>query len=138
MMPCRFALAAFLLASLALAACTSRTDAARELFVNAHACPSERVEIVELQGQSVYELRRRAHPGGEVQPPAEVAGDPARLALWHRQRADAERTTRWVDDRYRIYRASGCGLQTDYACQFLWSEKGAPRGQCATLAQVLR
>lgn len=130
-------LAALLLASLLLPGCTSRVDAARALFVQAKTCPADRVQVSELEGSTLHELRQRQQAKNAQEPPADIRADPARLALWQQQQAESERTMQWVDGRYRLYHASGCDLQEDYACEFLWSQKGWPRGQCVPLRQKL-
>ncbi|QEA12951.1 hypothetical protein [Comamonas flocculans] len=117
--------------------CTSRMDAARDLFMQAKTCPAERVQVRELEGLTLHARREKKRMTNAVQAPDDVRADPARLALWQAQQAEAARIRQWIDERFLLYRASGCGQQQDYACEFLWSQKGWPRGRCDVLSQKL-
>lgn len=125
------------LTGLLLTGCTNRVDAARDLFVQEKTCPADRVQVNELEGPTLHELRQQEQGQNPPKAPTDVQADPARLALWQAQQAEAARTRQWIDERFLLYRASGCGQQQDYACEFLWSQKGWPRGRCDVLSQKL-
>jgi hypothetical protein len=70
-------------------------ERARSKFAAEAFCPTERVEI-----ETKYVDK------GPWQPPADVAADPARLAMWGR-------TSHTMEKRYV---ASGCGQLRTYQC----------------------
>ena len=109
-----------------LAACTGREGAARNLFEQTWSCPADRIEARRVEGLTLADLRPPAHET----PPAEVAADAARLALWHAQQQEAQASRRRFDERYHVYDVSGCGHEARYACIFLMSERGPWRGLC--------
>lgn len=112
------------LASLMLQGCIRRVDAARDLFVQEKTCPANRVQVSELEGPTLHEMRQQKQGRKVERAPADIQADPSRLALWQAQQAEAARIQQWIDERFLLYRASGCGQQQDYACEFLWSQKG--------------
>lgn len=128
---------AWLLAGLLLTGCTSRVDAALDRFVQEKTCPADRVQVSELEGPTLHERRQQKRAKAVEQAPADIQADPGRLALWQARQAEAARTRQWGDEQFLLYRASGCGQQQDYACEFLWSQKGWPRGRCDVLSQKL-
>lgn len=126
--PLRRAACVFVLLAVAalLAACTGREGAARDLFEQTWTCPADRIEARRVEGLTLADLRPPAHET----PPAEVAADAARLALWREQQQEAQASRRRLDERYHVYDVSGCGHQARYACIFLMSERGPWRGLC--------
>ncbi len=121
-----------------LTSCTSREDAASALFVQRLSCPAERIQIEEIADTSLHALRQRqTQQKAPSTAPAEIAADPERLALWQEQAEQAQSNQKAIDERYRLYRVSGCQQQEVYACEFMWSQKGLPRGRCSSLAQML-
>lgn len=109
------------LTSLLLPGCTSRVDAAHDLFVRARTRPAKRVQIIKLDGPALHELRQQKWGQNPPQAPTDVQAEPSRLALWQARQAEAARTRQRADDRF-LHRASGCGQQQDHACEFLWSQ----------------
>lgn len=120
----------WLLAALLLPGCSSRQDAARELFTQGKTCPADRVRSSELGGPTLHDMRKQRQARSPPRAPDEVRADPTRFALWQQQQAETERRSKWIDDRFHLYRASGCGQQRDHA-------KGRPRGRCSVLWQAL-
>jgi len=83
---------ALLLVSLLLASCATYEGTARSAFVHDASCPADRVTVARAQLPA---------------PPADVAADPARLALW---KDDAEKRA-----EHRIV-VTGCGQERRYDC----------------------
>lgn len=109
-----------------LAACTGREGAARNLFEQTWTCPADRIEARREEGLTLADLRPPEHET----PPAEIAADAARLALWRERRQEALASRRRFDERYHVYEVSGCGHRARYACAFQMSERGPWHGQC--------
>jgi hypothetical protein len=63
------------------------------------------------------ESTRLAAPNSASTPPAKVAADPERLALWNKEAKDAP-----------IYLASGCGQARRYRCVNLGGDPPYPYG----------
>lgn len=95
-----------------LAACTqgckSNEQAARETFSKDSSCPSERVTAVARPELSAYDLTF-----GKSAPPANIASDPARVAMWQ---ADQDKTRKGWDDRMRVVEVGGCDEKKYYQC----------------------
>jgi hypothetical protein len=69
------------------AGCTSDAELARQSYVRGAFCPPERVRAFELPELALFiDDARATTPWQEPVPPAGVAADPARLALWQRTR----------------------------------------------------
>jgi hypothetical protein len=103
-----------------LGACGTLEGTARTKFAESKSCPEDRITIRETQV-----------PVGEPPrpPPADVAADPARLAVWNEtQQRNAEETPVRT-----VYVAEGCGTLQRYTC---WRpRRNSSHGlQCAELA----
>jgi hypothetical protein len=66
----------------------------------AWSCPEDRIQVVSTDSPN----------GAEPQPPADVAADPARLAIWQRNRPD--------QSDVREFSASGCGRTGTIECRY--------------------
>lgn len=98
--------------ALVVSACQSLADGAEEKFSNEYTCPKGRLEVRARQ-----DLRRSSFEFGASQAataPAEVAADPERLALWHKQHPAHDATQ--YDDLDDIEEVRGCGKQAFFAC----------------------
>lgn len=81
---------------------------ARDTFTEQQSCPKERIQTryIAVQPQDIFE---------RPAPPAEVAADPGRLAVWMQT----------VDSNFKTFKhltvsdAAGCGVHVSYLC---WSE----------------
>jgi hypothetical protein len=115
-------------AMLSLVACQSLADGAKEQFSKDYSCPLERVESRDrrdLQPSSFLT------PSPMPKPPADVAADPARLALWqqnHRQDSTG------FDSVHDVEEARGCGKEAFYECYRY--QKHATRVGCGSVPQV--
>ncbi len=104
-----------LAATLMLAGCASLADGARDHFVKALSCPADRV-TVKARPDLGYGDLLPAPPAAA--PPAEVAADPERLALWKEQQARAKADRRAnADARYDVFEVSGCGRTARLGCR---------------------
>ena len=108
-------LAALFVAS--LPGCKSREEQARDEFSEAVSCPASKVEVRELEGVTAYDVRQKHNPTPRPKPPAEVAADPERLAIWEereeKQRRASQREPGFGSD---VFEATGCGETITYEC----------------------
>ena len=100
--------ASMIVASVTLLMGCENLDAdAKRSFSSSNSCPLDRVESRE---------RPELHPSmlaPSAQPPAEVARDPERLALWQQQQAKS----RAADDRNQtVFEVRGCNHEQLYRC----------------------
>ena len=94
---------------LELTGCQNVADGAKERFSKDNSCPIDRVESrvrEDLKPSSFYDKTKAA-------PPADIAADPTRLAMWH-EKQDAAATQ--SDSFFTIAEARGCGKQALYQC----------------------
>jgi hypothetical protein len=97
-------------AGLLLVACQSLASGAKEQFSKDYSCPLDRIESRD---------RRDLHPSSfsyplpMPKPPADVAADPARLALWTKNHTHDPTL---YDGDNDIEEARGCGKQAFYQC----------------------
>ena len=101
----RIALAAPLFATPACGG-PSLLEGARAQFANEHTCPQARVSVTERTDIPAHVL------WAPLRPPADVASDPGRLAMWQRQQRDDEREA----DRRTVVDVAGCGHAERLAC----------------------
>lgn len=100
-----------------LLGCTSVEDGAKENYAQAYSCPMERVEI-----RKRPDIRpSQVSIGGPPKPPADVAADPGRLAVW--QRDENERAAK-LDDYETVYELRGCDHQVLWVCARATSHVG--------------
>ena len=83
-------------------ACQASDHSARAKFAEAAACPSASVTVTEEKGA----------PPPPSKPPADVAADPGKLAVWKQE--DAERRQ---SAAATVYVAKGCGQEKRYDCE---------------------
>jgi hypothetical protein len=88
----------WLLCLLAASGCQSLEDGAKDDFVQKFTCPKGRVEVRPRPDLSSYDLTHK-----DRKPPADVAADPERLALWKKKEAE---TRRRVSDP--VFELRGC------------------------------
>lgn len=100
--------------------CESLADCARDDFVQEFQCPKERVNVRPRNDVDVYTL---VH--GTSKPPADVARDPERLAVWQRQ-LDERRSHNYGD----LFEVTGCGHDKFYTCS---RSTGASHGATSSL-----
>ncbi len=101
-------LAAGLACALGLGACASLGDGAAAQFSQRYTCPETHMRVVrrsDLDAAAVVRLWHAETGTKPATPPADVAADPARLALWEQQRAQALDSLA-AGDAFEI---SGCG-----------------------------
>jgi hypothetical protein len=100
------ALVAFAAASLG---CQSLDDGAKDNFSNQFSCPKAGVELRPRPEIDAYELIF----GKPSKPPADVARDPARMAMWQKKQDDSHATWNATET---VFELRGCGHQTLYTC----------------------
>jgi hypothetical protein len=115
-------------ALLSLSACQSLGDGAKEQFSKDFSCPTERVLT---RDRNDLHPSSFTSPSPMPKPPADVAADPARLAVWqqnHRQDPTA------YDSYSDIEEARGCDRQAFYECHH--PQKHANRASCSRVSTV--
>ena len=101
---------ALVVASLGLVGCGMPLETgAAQYFVRSQTCPRDRVAVVERPDLPPHVVLR----GADAPPPADIAADPGRLALWNKQQADRNAD---IDDVAKTYRVTGCQQATTYIC----------------------
>jgi hypothetical protein len=112
----RCALLAALFAA-SLTGCKSREEQARDEFSEAVSCPASKIEVRELEGVTAHDVREKHNPTAKPKPPADVAADPERLAVWEekqdKQRRASQREPGFGSD---VFEAKGCGETITYEC----------------------
>jgi hypothetical protein len=103
----RLAIVGALAAAIGLSACKSKEQGAKEHFSQDATCPEDRVEV-----RARTDLKPSMWLPKET-PPASIAADPGRLAMWQDARDQRLAST---DSRDDIFEARGCGQQKVYAC----------------------
>ena len=99
-----------LAAMLVLAGCQTLAAGAKEHFSKDYSCPPDRIEARDRP--DLHPSSFRTQPPTPT-PPAAVAADPARLAIWEKNhRVDITQ----YDDDYDIEEAHGCGHDAFYQC----------------------
>ena len=103
------ALPTFVIAALACVACTQPGLAglAARSFSESASCPADRVAVAAATF-AMSELE----PALGGAPPADVASDPARLALWNKSQEKASSNY----EEPAAFLVSGCGQSTRYIC----------------------
>ena len=98
-----------------LSAACSREQDAKDEFSKEFTCPPAGVESRARPDIDLYDL---IHQGDKAeQPSAEIAADPARLAMWKKQRADETADARSSKQKsYALYEVRGCGHTALYEC----------------------
>ena len=97
----------------ALAACASLPGGARDFFVRRSSCPADRVTVV-----AIPDYQDPLPP--DPPPPADVAADAGRLAVWRQQREAArKRGGNWKCGR-KMYEVTGCGQRQLLCCDHPW------------------
>jgi hypothetical protein len=85
-------------------------DSAKENFAKEFTCPDDRVEARVREDVTATQLAGRKEPA----PPAVVAADPARLALWRKEQSEREER----DNRDHVVEVRGCGHEQTYKCGY--------------------
>ncbi len=91
--------------SVAVVGCKKREVGAKEHFGAEHSCPEDQVTVKPRPDLDWMELTL-----GVLEPPPEVAADPAQLAKW--QAAEARRKAK----QNEVFEVSGCGHHDYVAC----------------------
>jgi len=116
----RHVLLAPLLAA-SLGGCKSQEEQARDEFSEEFSCPASRIEVRELEGVTPYDVRQKYNPTAKPQPPAEIAADPERLAIWEEKEEEKRRASqREPGFGSNVFEATGCGETITYEC---WRKK---------------
>ncbi len=98
-----------LIAAGALTGCQSYETVARESFANDRSCPLAGVTAVEHPEVSAHDLIF----GPISAPPADIANDPARVAIWRAKQEDLKKT--W-DGSTKVFEVAGCKEKSYYTC----------------------
>lgn len=108
-------------AAVLLVGCRSNETMAKESFGRRFTCPEDRITATPRTDLKAVDLAFRP----EV-PPATVAADPARLALWQKEQA----ATASEYDGDAVLQARGCNAEILYICGDLRVSVGATRPGC--------
>lgn len=103
--------------AIASTGCKSKQQLARESFAKDHSCPLAEVLASEHTELSSYDLTF-----GKLEPPADIAADPTRVALW---REENERKRKLVDASSTVFLGEGCNQQKYYACSRSDAKQGS-------------
>ena len=101
--------------------CRSNETMARESFAHSFTCPEDRITVTPRKDLAAVDLALRP-----ATPPAEIAADPGRLALW---KAEAARGAADYEHD-AVLQARGCGHEVFYLCGDLRVSVGATRSGC--------
>jgi len=108
-------LAALTVAS--LVGCKSLEEQARDDFSEAVSCPTSKIKVRELEGVTAFDVREKHNPTPKPKPPAEIAADPERLAIWEakeeKNRRASQREPGFGSD---VFEVKGCGETITYEC----------------------
>ncbi len=96
-----------LLSLVAVGGCTSLEKGAQEEFTSSFSCPKERVTVTPRPDL------KAAVFGSRPAPPADVAADPARLAVWQKKEDDLQST--W-NNSTTVFEVAGCDKDVIYKC----------------------
>lgn len=91
--------------------CTTASleQGAQEEFTKKFSCPSERVKVEPRSDLKAYDVTFGPPPP----PPADIAGDPGRLAIWQ-QREDELRTN--FNNFMTVLKVTGCDKDVMFTC----------------------
>jgi hypothetical protein len=118
--------------ALGVAACAPLAGAAGNTFADVTRCPRDSVTVV---------ARPDYHPTAppEPPPPADVAADPSRLAVWRVQQRMAQIANgapRACLDSEDAYEARGCGKQQVLCCDHPRNDMGRARCSLANISPL--
>ncbi len=99
----------FTFASLAMLGCTSLEQGAQEEFTTKFSCPKDRVKVVPRSDLKAFDITF----GTRAPPPADVASDPARLAIWQKKQDDTEAS--W-NAGTPVFEVTGCDKDVIFTC----------------------
>lgn len=110
-----------------LVGCKSREEQARDEFSETVSCPASRVEVREVKGVTPFDVREKYNPARKPVPPADVASDPERLALWEAKQAKQRGASRTESSfGSDVFEATGCGETITYEC---WRKRKSVNNQ---------
>jgi len=112
-------------ALLAIPACKSLEEGAREAFSREFSCPEGRVVVRPRTDVDAYTATFGAVDSGG--PPADVKRDPERYALWQKQQR--EQHDAWNNDR-SVLEARGCDHEVLYTCSHPSGFRGGASASC--------
>src|SRR5262245_20479554 len=112
----------------ALEGCQSYEEIAHETFSKNESCPPERVTAHEQVGVDAYELTF----GKDAEPAAEIKNDPARYAMWKKERETAHGQ---FNKAMHVVAVKGCDQDAMYTCSTGTDSTG---GQVKTCSKVTR
>jgi hypothetical protein len=93
---------------LAAAGCWSPSDEVREDFSRELSCPKGSIQVRTRADVDAYDLTHDSR-----KPPADVAANPQRLAVWQ---SNQERDREYSRSHYGVLEAKGCGSESLYEC----------------------
>jgi len=104
--------------------CKSLSTGAAEHFTDDFTCPADRVEVVPRSDVEAYDVLFARLP--EAKPPADVAADPGRLALFNAKQQKKRST---VNGSCEVFEAKGCGQRAIYCCSHSSQSRGGRAGR---------
>ena len=97
-----------------LGACANLEEGAKQKFSADFSCPADRV-TAKLRAD-LNSMEFRFGPQAKPEPPAEIKGDPARLALWEEQQKKDQAATDRVNELDKVIEVTGCDKTAFYIC----------------------
>jgi hypothetical protein len=104
---------------LSLTGCQTLSDGAKEKFSKDYSCPIDRLESRDRPDLHRSSFHTAAAP--TATPPADIAADPARLAVWNQNHKQDPTSFDDLDD---IEEVRGCGNAAFYACHHMQRHAG--------------
>jgi hypothetical protein len=96
-----------LVIALAAAGCSVSLDDVQQEFAQEFTCPKDKIQVRERKELKPSMLEPKKEP------PAEIAADPDRRAMWQTER---DEHLRYLDGG-QVFEVRGCGHQTLYSCR---------------------
>jgi len=103
--------------------CQRLDDGAKDKFVDDFSCPKDRIEIRKRLDVDAYNLIIGQHA-----PPADVAADVARLAIWQQREEDSHSSWNAAET---VFELRGCAQQALYTCTRVSSGSHAGAAMCS-------
>jgi hypothetical protein len=101
-----------LLCAMSTSACADLGEGARAQFSRELSCPEARVEVRERPDLRYSQL----FPADGASPPADLASDPERVAMWRANRAEERTELDATLDRLDMFEVRGCGARQLLGC----------------------
>jgi hypothetical protein len=118
---------------LASVGCKKLETEAKENFAAKYSCPEDRIAVKARQDLNADEvLRGKKKLKKKDTPPAEVAADPARLAKWNQDHAEAEESRAAFHSNWDVFEVNGCSHIELAVCHRVTQRRGSGSSRSAS------